>query len=288
VGPGFDHVEIGRGRILLLGGAPGVGKTALAMQWVFDVLAGHRDLRVVVANVEMSPSSLLDRQLARLSDVPLTRIRERRFEPCDRTKLAASFDRFSGMLDRLAFVNEPHRLVRILEAADDHGSDLIVLDYVQRIDPPDRFNGIREKTNALMSIMRKMADTGVGILAVAALSRSRDDNGRSSYAGKHLGLASFRESSELEYGCDDAFLLYPTGDDAQPDDAVALMTLNHLKSRHRETKDAQLAFYPRIQAFKLAAAKTKTAKALSPTTDRAKALWAKSGDNGVKEGNPIG
>ncbi len=99
---------------------------------------------------------------------------------------------------------------------------------------------MREKINALMSIMRQLADAGIGILAAAALTRSRDSKGRSSYDGKHLSLASFRESSELEYGCDDAFLLYPTEPDTDPDDPVRLMTLNHAKSRDGETKDVVL------------------------------------------------
>jgi hypothetical protein len=36
IGPAFDHVEVGPGRIILVGGAPGAGKTALIVQWVFD------------------------------------------------------------------------------------------------------------------------------------------------------------------------------------------------------------------------------------------------------------
>ena len=75
---------------------------------------------------------------------------------------------------------------------------------------------MREKINALMSIVRQLADAGIGLLAAAALTRSRDSKGRSSYDGRHLSLASFRESSELEYGCDDAFLLYPTEDGSRP------------------------------------------------------------------------
>ena len=47
---------------------------------------------------------------------------------------------------------------------------------------------MREKINASMSIMRQLADAGIGILAAAALTRSRDGKGRSSYDGKHLSL----------------------------------------------------------------------------------------------------
>ena len=216
IGAAFDHVEIAPGRVVLIGGAPGAGKTALIMQWSFDALSLNPELRVVVANVEMSPSRLLDRQLARLSGVPLTTIRRRQVVPDDVDKIRKAMTRISQVVPRLAFVKAPYTLDRIADAADDHGADLIVLDYAQRIEPPGRFNGMREKINALMSIMRQLADAGIGILAAAALTRSRDSKGRSSYDGKHLSLASFRESSELEYGCDDAFLLYPTEHGRRP------------------------------------------------------------------------
>ena len=37
---------------------------------------------------------------------------------------------------------------------------------------------------------------------------SKDSRGRSSYAGDLLNMASFRESSELEFGADDAFIIF--------------------------------------------------------------------------------
>jgi replicative DNA helicase len=281
IGSTFDHVEIGPGRIILVGGAPGAGKTALIMQWVFDALSLNPELRAVVANVEMSPSRLLDRQLARLSGVPLTTIRRRQIVPDDVEKVGKAMMRISQVVPRLGFVQGPYTLDRIADAADDHAADLIVLDYVQRIDPPGKFNGMREKINALMSIMRQLADAGIGILAAAALTRSRDGKGRSSYAGQHLNLASFRESSELEYSCDDAFLLYPSDDGADPDDPIQLTTLAHVKSRDGETKSVGLQFHRRFQRFEDAGPFIMTAKRASPSpAAQAKGSWSKSGGNG--------
>ena len=57
----------------------------------------------------------------------------------------------------------------------------------------------------------------------------------------HTALASFRESSELEFGADDAFILVPTGESA--------VTLKHLKARHAEPKDLVLNFDRKRQRF---------------------------------------
>jgi replicative DNA helicase len=182
-------------------------------------------------------------------------------------------------------VSGPFRLDRVADAADEHASNLIVLDYIQRIDPPGNFNGMREKINALMAIMRKLTGQDIGILATSALTSSRDGDGRSSYDGKHLGLASFRESSELEYGCDDAFLLLATVQD-EDNAPVRMMTLNHAKSRDAETKQVKLKFFRLLQAFNPVDASKQTAGGSSPSaSDRAKKMWANSGVYEAKEGS---
>jgi replicative DNA helicase len=57
-------------------------------------------------------------------------------------------------------------------------------------------------------------------------------------------LASFRESSELEYGCDDAFLLVREDEQDQ-----AAVTLKHAKSRYGEPLDIPLRFSGCVQRF---------------------------------------
>ena len=83
-----------------------------------------------------------------------------------------------------------------------------------------------------------------GVIVVAAVSRGKDSKGRSTYSGDALTLASFRESSELEFGADDAFILVPDEDDT--------VVLRHLKARHSEAKDLMLQFDRRRQRFEAA------------------------------------
>ncbi|WP_169980912.1 DnaB-like helicase C-terminal domain-containing protein [Tautonia rosea] len=243
----FDHVELAPGRIVLVGGGPGAGKTAAILQWVFGMLETNPDLRVLVANVEMSPMTLMTRQLSRLSGIPLTAIRKRQVDPADRRKLDEAASRIGAAGDRLAFGSDPHRLDAIATAASDHGADLVVLDYLQRIAPASKADGMRDRINALMSEMRRLANVGgIAILAAAALARG----GQAKYEGKGMGLGSFRESSELEYGADDALLLYPSEDD-DPSSLVRSMTLHHAKCRDGEQRDVSLEFHRRTQRFKL-------------------------------------
>ena len=73
----LSKLEIGPKLVTLFGGSPMAGKTAFVCQAIVDAMRLDEDLRAVVCNVEMGPDVLLDRQLARLSGVPLGNIRYR-------------------------------------------------------------------------------------------------------------------------------------------------------------------------------------------------------------------
>lgn len=244
VGTGpLSQVEIGPGLIALLGGQPGAGKTALVVQLTVDALRLTPTLRAVIGNVEMTPEALLDRQLARLSGVPLDLIRHRRITPDHADAVERGLATLDALAGRLAFVRPPVTLKRLAEAADEHGADLLVCDYVQRIAPLEKQADRRAAVDAVMDNLRRYADAGVGIFAVSAVGRGKDARGRSSYDGDALSLASFRESSELEYGADSAYIIAPNS--ATP----GRVALRCLKNRHGEAGDIDLTFDGRLQRF---------------------------------------
>ncbi len=269
VGAGeLARIEIGPGLVTLLGGAPGAGKTAFTMQCLVDALRLTPTLRAAVCSVEMPPAVLLDRQLARLSGIALTSIRYRRLGAEHADRIDQAMNTLEPLAERLAFVRPPFDLANVAATADAFDAQLLVLDYIQRIPPPGDHADKRRAVNATMDFLRQFADAGVAVV-VSAIGRTKDGKGRSSYAGNGLNLASFRESSELEFGADDAFILTPDGDQGNA------VTLRHLKSRHGEAKDIPLTFDGRLQRF--AAAGTG-----EPRPDAGKlkstlaALWART------------
>lgn len=236
------RIEVGPGLVSMFGGPPGAGKTALVVQLVVDALRLTPTIKALVANVEMPPTALLDRQLARLSGIDLKAIRHRRLKSEYTPRLSAGLDTLAALVARLAFVRLPYTLENVARSADAFGADVLVLDYIQRFAPPGEHAHRKAAVDASMEYVRGFADAGVAVVVVAAVGRQRDENGRSGYGG--LNLASFRESSELEYGADDAFLL--VRDDAEDASAV---TLKHAKSRHGETCDIPLRFDGAVQRF---------------------------------------
>ncbi len=239
----FDRVEIGPGRVVLIGGLPGGGKTALTMQFVVEALRLSKDLKAVVVNVEMTPAVLLDRQLARLSGVPLDVIAKRKLDECHADNIDQALATLESIADRLAFVRPPYDLANTAETADDFEGELLVLDYLQRIKPPGEHADRRGSVDSVMGYLRGFVDVGCAVLCVSAMARTKDRRGRSSYDGDSLSLASFRESSELEYGADTAYALTPNPRDPES------VTLRCLKHRHGEPVDTALCFDRRLQRF---------------------------------------
>jgi replicative DNA helicase len=227
VGAGsLANIEFGPGRITLVGGAPASGKTALGTQLATDAARITPSLRVLVCNVEMSPEALLDRQLARISGIGLTTILNRQFGPEHVERIDEAMITLEPVVERLAFLRQPFNLENVAASADAFGANLLVLDYIQRIPPPGRHADNRISLNATMDYLRRFADAGVAVLVIAAVGRTKDKHGRSSYCSDGLNLASYRESSELEFGADDAFMLVPTNKIGSGH--TVAMTLKHL------------------------------------------------------------
>ena len=239
LGDGFEEVNVAPGTVTLFGGAPGAGKTALVSQLMTDALRLEKDLRLMIVNVEMSPAALLDRQMARLSGVDLGTVRGRVFDAERQARIEAAQPVLEDVFGRTAFVRPPFNLENIARSIDAVRADVVVLDYLQRIRPPGTHGDSRGSVSATMDFLRQFAAADVAVVAVAAVARAKNDRG-SSYEG--LTLASFRESSEIEYGADDAFIL-----DGKPGSPGRV--LKHLKSRNGELRDIPLRFDGAHQLF---------------------------------------
>lgn len=248
IGP-LARIEVGPRLITLVGGAPGAGKTAFVMQCVIDALRLTPDLRAVVCNVEMPPEVLLDRQLSRLSGVPLEAIRYRKLGEIHAERIDAGLATIESFAERLCFVRPPFDLSNVAATVDEFsplsggGQTLLVLDYLQRIQPPGAQADKRGSVDLVMNHLRQFADAGAAVIVVSSVGRQKDNRGRSTYSGDALNLASFKESGELEFGADDAFILAPSAK------LQGARELKHLKARHTEPQDLLLWFDGATQSF---------------------------------------
>jgi replicative DNA helicase len=236
------------GEVIAIAAPPGMGKTALITQASIDALRLNRKATCLTVNVEMPPQVILERQLSRLSSVPYADIAGRQFLDLKRDAIENAFATLEEVGDRLMFMPPPFTIAGVIEAI--HGAEprIVVLDYMQRIECGSDTMDARLRLNQLMHEARQIANAGVCCVLISAVGRtpSKKDGG---YASRELGLGSFRESSEIEYGVDEAFVLVEESSDAIT--GRRTVRLKHVKSRNHRRVDLRLEFDGSIQAFRL-------------------------------------
>ncbi|MFO0863918.1 MAG: DnaB-like helicase C-terminal domain-containing protein [Gemmataceae bacterium] len=235
----FETLDVRPGRLILFGGAPGDGKTAALLQASIDLLRLNEFARLLIANVEMTPDLLMNRIVSRLASVPLRAIENRELNAEQLFKVKATVGGLQKVAERLAFLQAPYSLQHVADAGTVFDANVLLIDYVQRFSVGKDRMSERERLEAAAPMLRAFCDAGVVALVASAVTRQKGDSG-SNYA--NLGLASFRGSSELEFGCDSAYLFAKDDSDK--------VTLQCGKNRHGAVVDIETRFEGSIQTFR--------------------------------------
>lgn len=214
-----EHLHLGPGSMIILGGYPSEGKTALALQ--FALHQSTLGKRVGIFSLETGPEPLFDRMVAHRSGVALGRIHRSELDEDDA-------DQVYPVLGRLAkhhckiFRASGMTVGDIHALSVAHQLDVIYIDYVQLITPDNQRDPRHEQVAKISRALHQMAQTtGISIVALSQLSRP-DKTGRNPRQGKKNDapmevpeptMSDLRESGQLEQDADAILLLwrpYPT------------------------------------------------------------------------------
>lgn len=166
------------GQLVVIGGRPGTGKSALKNQIVLNAATSHRP--GIVCSLEMTSGEIAERGLKtigrqRFAELPVW------FAEC------AEFSKLSA-------------LIRLAKRR--HSIELAVVDYLQLIESPIGRNELRERQVASLSrgLKRLAMELQIPILLGSQLNRESEKRGRPS-------LADLRESGAIEQDADIVILI---------------------------------------------------------------------------------
>ena len=243
---------ITRGDLHLLGGRPGIGKTALTHQ--IGAHVARNGGRVVVVSLEMNRRQVANRLLtlqaahrARHLKLDSRKVQQGAYEANSQESRAImqGFEDLARMAIHIEDngghtpVSMYHSIQQIMSKWG--GIDLVIVDYIQLLKTPRSIGVDRiQQVSWLSRELRKMASSlDIPILCVAQLSRALE-----SRADKHPMMSDLRASGQLEQDAASVILLYrqdyytPERQDATQGVAEVIVS----KNRHGGTGTALVGF----------------------------------------------
>lgn len=245
---GLDAITKGaqRGQLIYLAGRPGMGKTALALN--FAVHAAKLNQRVFIWSGEMNVRENMARlvaaetaidtqrlQLGNMSQEEISRFTEASLKRLPDWKLW--IDDTAGItVQRLHAMLTRHTML--------YGLDMVVVDYVGLLRAVGRHNRTEEMGEISRSLKRMAMDLNVPLVVAAQLNRGCEDRN-----DKRPMLRDLRDSGDLEQDANVIMFLYRdvvyNANTDNPDLAEVIVA----KNRNGPTGTAMLKFNRSITRF---------------------------------------
>jgi len=240
---------LGRGKLIVLAGRPGHGKTALALQ-LAEHVATQGNL-VAVFTLEVTAKKCQQRMACRRARVDQRKVNRGRITSEEHRQLLQAVAELSELPIEFCAMASPTiadivAQVTRLKATRDLG--LVVVDYIQLMQMPFAEN----KNNSVAIITRSLKtlanEQGIAILAVSQLNREADK--RDSGLGR---LADLRDSGAIEQDADQvALIFYPkqhARDTGAPCDIPDTALVAKKKDRDGEADHVWLRFDAPTQTY---------------------------------------
>ena len=237
------------GEFWVIGGRPGTGKTALMQSIAGNVASAGR--KVLFVSVEMSAAQLGQRALAWETRQNVFRIRTGQFAEHEYEYLLTAAANLSQT--SLYLVDDPDATPsRIRSVATEqamrYGLDLIVIDYLQIINP-DRTGGestVATYTEISKQLRRTARALGVPMLVGSQLNRANE--GRPDSKPK---LSDLRETGAIEQDANVVLLLHREKQSLEDFKAgrPSLTNCEIGKNRQGQTGDVPLLFLPKMTRY---------------------------------------
>lgn len=252
------------GELTVIGARPGIGKSAIALEIIRAAsVEAEQPVPSLFLSLEMSEPSLYRRMVASIARVSLKRMRQGTLTQKDFAQIHAACVKISRSpvktYDGLRGVSASKAAAIIRLAARDHGTKLVVVDYLQKLRSDlkheKRTYEVADISETLLSVAR---ETGVALICLAQVNRESEKEKDSVPRLGHLS-----DSSGIEKAADLVILLHrDRTNNTGPADLIVA------KQRDGETGVAHTIFLGEFCRFESAAKVEARQQPLAVENDR--------------------
>ena len=232
--------------LIIVAARPSVGKTSFALNVVRHVVVEER-LPVLFVSLEQARVELAERLLCCQARVDSHRLRKGHLNSDEIDKLFEAGDVLSKAS---LFIDDTpgQNMLRIAANARRlklrHELRLVVIDYLQLIDPDDKRDSRQEQVAAISRRLKFLArELEVPVMALAQVNRSSED--RQDHRPR---LSDLRESGALEQDADTVILLHRP-DYHEPGQHEGMVEVIVGKQRNGPTGDVTLMYEKQYMRF---------------------------------------
>ncbi|MCY4443752.1 MAG: replicative DNA helicase [Proteobacteria bacterium] len=266
--------------LIILAARPGMGKTALALNFASAALRDETEKRVAIFSLEMSKEQLMERLLASQGKIDSSRLRRGALSGAKDTKnLLGAVRDVREYTERLVVDDSAGLSInelgaRIRRYHRDQGLDLVIVDYLQLMvgSQEARKQGRQREVSEISMGLKALAkELSVPVVAVAQLNRSPD-----SRPDKRPRISDLRESGSMEQDADLIMFVYRDEYYNPHSQFSGQAEVIIGKNRHGPLSMVRLAYLPSFVSFRnlVLSEKYSSASAVLPATSKTSASKA--------------
>lgn len=217
------------GDLVVLGGYPSAGKTALARQFAAGIGKGHR---VGYYSFESTKEKLFDRYVANAAMLSYTKIKRNELKEADYSELLALQDKL--VAPQVDTIDAAGMTVFDIQAdSQAHHYDVVFVDYLQKCAAPRGFRMTEfDRVSSISTELQQFGRlTKTTVIALSQLSRPEKD--KRSGETRPPSMSDLRSSGQIEQDADVVLLLYREKDD----DKLSNRILRIAKNKEGEALD---------------------------------------------------
>lgn len=235
--PALDDLILGAvaAEVTLVAGAPGQGKTALAMQWVERAAAGG--IPSAVLSLEMGRRALRNRLISTMAGVDMRILRTREWKNPKQKQAAMAAAEYLASIplyvdDRSGL--DADRVYASIMAWKERGIGLGVIDYLQLMAGANE-SRVTQVGDAIRAIKSGAKDADIPIILLSALNRNANTR-----EDKRPRVSDLRDSGDIEFVGDTILMFHYPEDDLMAD--IRVCDIHVVKQRNGPTGIASTVF----------------------------------------------